>query len=50
MNFNNIRKQMSEFRERLSAFIDTLPAQPNSGEAHQAQPPVHRQTQRDVGG
>jgi hypothetical protein len=26
MNFNNIRKQISEFRERLSAFIDTLPA------------------------
>jgi len=25
MNFNNIRKQISEFRERLSAFIDTLP-------------------------
>lgn len=25
MNFNGIRKQISEFRERLSAFIDTLP-------------------------
>jgi len=25
MNFNNIRKQISELRERLSAFIDTLP-------------------------
>lgn len=25
MNFKNIRKQISEFREELSAFIDTLP-------------------------
>lgn len=25
MNFNKIRKQISEFREELSAFIDTLP-------------------------
>ena len=25
MNFNNIRKQISEFRDKLSAYIDTLP-------------------------
>jgi hypothetical protein len=25
MNFNNIRKQVSDFRDRLSAYIDTLP-------------------------
>lgn len=25
MNYNNIRKQISEFREKLSAFIDSLP-------------------------